>query len=128
MFHVPHKYRIRDGRFGSTDAMGNYGAFYVPNPFTKTKIKNNTFCVIASEGLGWEHVSVSLLSRCPTWQEMCHVKGIFWDDEDCVVQFHPAKSQYVNNHEYCLHLWRCKTQEFPTPESMLIGFTEEELK
>ena len=53
-----------------------------------------------------EHVSVSLRRRCPTWDEMCMVKDIFWADEECVVQFHPPKSKYVNFHPYCLHLWR----------------------
>src|SRR5580658_4748259 len=44
----------------------------------------------------FEHVSVSLAHRCPTWEEMCKIKDLFWDDEDVVVQFHPAKSEYVN--------------------------------
>ena len=29
--------------------------------------------IIASWGGGWEHVSVSLRNRCPTWEEMCRV-------------------------------------------------------
>lgn len=55
---------------------------------------------------GWEHVSVSCQNRCPTWDEMCEVKDFFWDQEDTVLQLHPAKSVYLNIHEYCLHLWR----------------------
>ena len=62
--------------------------------------------IIASWGGGWEHVSVSLRNRCPTWDEMCLVKDIFWQDDECVVQFHPPKSEYVNLHLYCLHLWK----------------------
>jgi hypothetical protein len=37
---------------------------------------------------------------------MCFVKGLFWDDEDVAIQFHPAKSEYVNFHPFALHLWR----------------------
>ena len=62
--------------------------------------------IIASWGGGWEHVSVSLRNRCPTWEEMCLVKDIFWMDDECVVQFHPPKNEYINVHPYCLHLWK----------------------
>ena len=57
---------------------------------------------------GNEHVSVELYARrLPTWDEMCEIKDIFWDDEEEVVQIHPKKSQYVNITE-ALHLWRPK--------------------
>ena len=62
--------------------------------------------VIASWAGGWEHVSVSLKKRCPTWEEMCMVKDIFWGEDECVVEFHPPKKDYVNVMPYCLHLWR----------------------
>jgi hypothetical protein len=58
-----------------------------------------------------EHVSVSLRKRCPTWDEMCIVKDIFWGGDELVCQFHPTKSQYVNIHPYCLHMWRKKGWE-----------------
>lgn len=55
---------------------------------------------------GMEHVSVELYARrLPTWNEMCEVKDIFWNDEEEVVQIHPKKSNYVNMTE-ALHLWR----------------------
>ena len=58
----------------------------------------------------WEHVSVHarrrLQSRIPTWREMCHVKDLFWDPDDLVLQFHPRRADYVNQHEHVLHLWR----------------------
>ena len=62
--------------------------------------------VIASDGLGWDHVSVSLVDRCPTWDEMQAIKEKFFEDEECVIQFHPPKSRYVNTHLFVLHLWR----------------------
>ena len=71
--------------------------------------------IIASWGGGWEHVSVSLKKRCPTWDEMCMIKDIFWSDDECVVQFHPHKSEYVNTHPYCLHLWKKIGEDYETP-------------
>lgn len=69
----------------------------------------------------FEHVSVSLAHRCPTWEEMCKVKDLFWDAEDVVVQFHPAKSDYVNLAKTCLHLWRWTKGIFPQPNKIEVG-------
>lgn len=57
---------------------------------------------------GWEHVSVSPLdhSIVPTWDDMCEIKDLFWDEEEAVLQIHPPKSKYVNMMPNCLHLWR----------------------
>jgi hypothetical protein len=117
---VPEKFRITTGRLASTSAFGNSGAFDV-----RLK-KGQLFSVIASDGgmpgeLAWEHVSVSRKDRCPTWQEMCEIKDLFWDDDEWVTQFHPARSDYINNHPYCLHLWRPVGIEMPHPHSMLVG-------
>lgn len=62
--------------------------------------------VVGTNEDGWEHVSISLRAkRLPTWEEMCIIKDIFWNDEEEVVQMHPRKSEYVNLAE-ALHLWR----------------------
>ena len=50
-------------------------AAYINHPCYKP----TAIAVIASWGGGWEHVSVSLARRCPTWEEMCMVKDIFWE-------------------------------------------------
>ena len=97
------------------------GMFILPNPKT---MKGMFILCKASAGEGWEHVSVSIPSydRCPTWEEMCFVKDQFWNDpEDVVIQYHPAKKDYVSQHEFCLHLWRKKNQNFETPPSVLVG-------
>jgi hypothetical protein len=101
MFKVPEKFRIKTGRQRSTKADGNNGAFLIRS----LKLKRS-LTVIASDGMGWEHVSVSLHNRCPTWTEMCVVKELFWGEDDLVVQFHQREKDYVNNHAYCLHMWR----------------------
>lgn len=88
---------------------GGYGALYLRGTASRPA------CVVFSSGGGWEHVSVSYPNRTPTWEEMCRVKDIFWSDEECVVQYHPPKSEYVNIHPYCLHLWRKIGEEYPMP-------------
>lgn len=99
-----------------------YGSCYVPGPHS------HALKVIFSDGMGWEHVSVSTPNRTPNWSEMCFIKSLFWDDEDTVVQFHPPRSEYVNNHQHCLHLWRPNDgQTMPMPPSILVGFKDTEL-
>lgn len=63
--------------------------------------------VMGRDENGMEHVSVQLQRKLPTWEEMCEIKDIFWEDEEEVVQIHPKKSEYVNITE-ALHLWRPK--------------------
>lgn len=87
--------------------------------------KNSAPCgmelrIIASTGINWDHVSVSLKNRVPNWQEMCFVKELFFEDSDCVIQYHPPKKDYVNIHNNVLHLWRPQNFQIPTPPLELI--------
>lgn len=79
--------------------------------------------LIASTGLGWDHVSVSLRFRCPTWDEMSYVKDLFWKGEEPVIQVHPAKTEHVNIHPFCLHLWKPNEEgaSILLPPSILVG-------
>ena len=90
---------------------------YLVHPCYKTR----AMAIIASWGGGWDHVSVSFSKRCPTWDEMCMVKAIFWSDEECVVQYHPPRSVYVNNHPYCLHLWKSQGVAIEMPPTFMVG-------
>jgi hypothetical protein len=139
-FHVPdHGRDTTHPVFGSTSADGNNGAFHVESPEPGWRL-----ALICSDGQDpdaehWEHVSVhayraqrtdvvGLLGRAesapkmrtPTWKEMAHVKDLCWDADDVVVQFHPAKSQYVNVHPHVLHLWRHRSLTFPMPPIGLV--------
>lgn len=102
---------IKEGR----DGIG--GVIYDKN----TRVKLN---FILSWGAGWEHCSVSITDRykrCPSWEQMCFIKDSFWNDDECCIEYHPAKKDYVNNHEYCLHIWKPIDQEIPTPPSLMVG-------
>ena len=116
MFKVPEQLRT----------MGTPGVKAGMFKFIKnTKNRPLNFKIIASDGGGWEHVSVSLdRKRCCTWEEMCIIKSLFWDDEDFVVQMHPPKADWVNNHNFCLHLWRkYRSNDYcERPPSILIGY------
>ncbi len=118
-FKVPEAYRLRSGAYASDASYGNNGAFFVPS-----RPGQPPFQVIASDGGGWEHVSVSLPGRCPTWDEMCKIKTLFWTADACVMQLHPPRSEWVNNHPYCLHLWRPVGQAIPMPPSIMVGYKE----
>jgi len=115
MFKVPENQRITYGILKSDESKGNNGAFQFNLGDRKL------FRVIASDGMGWEHVSVSHPHRCPIWNEMAMVKDIFWDEDDCVIQYHPPKTDYVNNHQFCLHLWRPIGVEIPRPPKIMVG-------
>jgi len=68
----------------------------------------------------WEHVSVSCHDRTPSWEEMSLVKALFWSDDETVLQFHPKRSEYVNQMPHCLHLWKQRKKNHVLPPGELI--------
>lgn len=113
-------FRVREGPMASSRFDGNNGAWRIPGPIAGDGSRA-TLTVIASDGLGWEHVSVSTPRRTPTWEEMSYVKDLFWPEDECVVQYHPPRSVYRNHHEHCLHLWRPIGAEIPMPDPELVA-------
>jgi hypothetical protein len=119
-------FRLTDGTLGS--GTGNTFGFFV------FQFRGKQIRAMAADGqeTGWEHVSVSVMEkhgkkalfRIPSWEEMAWVKAQFWGDDECVIQFHPPASEYVNNHAGCLHLWKCVGESFPAPPSILVGIKE----
>lgn len=112
------QFRKNHPTLGPSDAGCNWGYFEVP-------FNSNTLRVLSSgaehESQEWEHVSISLINRCPNWQEMCMIKNLFWDEQETAIQFHPKKSEYVNTHPNVLHLWKCVNQQIKLPPKELIG-------
>ena len=92
---------------------GGYGEVY-------WAAQKEPMLIIWSFGGGWDHVSCSYTHRVPTWDEMCRVKDMFFNDEETVVQFHPKKSEYKNLCPTCLHLWRKQGQEHELPPRGLV--------
>lgn len=109
-------YRLRDREREIYGINGDNG-----NGMFKVYINGKSFYVIASNGGGWEHVSVHQKNgKIPTWDEMCAIKNMFFKEEEVVVQYHPKKSEYVNIHDGCLHLWRPLNVELPTPPKSFV--------
>jgi hypothetical protein len=108
------KLRIRKGPMASDSSFGNNGAFQIP-------YASGMLYVIISDCAGWDHVSVSLSNRCPTWDEMHWIKNLFFNSEETVVQFHPKESQYVNRCKHCLHLWKKHGTDYELPPREMIG-------
>lgn len=129
-FAFLNEHRIRVGHYRSTPSDGFNGMFEFALPGEARRIR-----CLASDGSGlegtvieskpkWQHVSVSFgpnAKTTPSWKLMCRIKDLFWDENDVVVQFHPAKSEYVNFHPHCLHLWRSLDQPQPIPPSIYVG-------
>ena len=99
----------------------DFGWFVIPAVPRLAATGPKLFIMVAPSDSEWQHVSVSRGDRCPTWEEMCRIKDLFWDDEDTVMQFHPPKSEWISNSKYCLHLWRWTKGEFPRPPSIAVG-------
>ncbi len=92
------------------------GMFSVPSP-----IDGGDLRILASSGVGWDHVSVSRKNRCPNWPEMSHVKGLFFNNDETVMQLHVPSVDHVNDHPFCLHLWRPIGIEIPRPPGWMVG-------
>lgn len=63
----------------------------------------------------WVHLSLSHPKRLPTWTELVDAKELFIGLERAAYQVVPPRSQYVNLHPYCLHLWSCLDED-PMPD------------
>lgn len=112
--------RLRDRQheldFAGHEGGAGAGVFRVPLPPNGEAIAT----VIASTGEGWDHVSVSLPDRCPTWEEMEHIKRLFFRESELAMQLHVQPRHHISRHPYCLHLWRPQYQAIPTPPVELV--------
>ena len=124
-WNAVEEYRLSQPGNGMNSQFGDpHGVFRVPH-------NGRSFVVVATDGdaaaaglpieYAWEHVSVSLRDRTPTWAEMCFIKDLFWRPDETVVQFHVPKSDHRNFHPHCLHLWRPVHGEFPRPPNNTVA-------
>jgi hypothetical protein len=103
---------------GVTDPVLNTnGAFVIDYPSPPPLRSMERLLVIAASGGGWDHISVSLEHRCPTWAEMEHIAKLFFKDDEVAVQYHVPAKDHINNHPYVLHWWRprSKLKRIPMP-------------
>ncbi|MGB0971799.1 MAG: DUF7694 domain-containing protein, partial [Mycobacterium sp.] len=103
------------GRVITVDKSDDQNAHYllhVGRDYLSTRVSN---------GGGWDHVSVTAqkktrigfasASRCPTWEQMCLVKDVFFHPTETVMQLHVPEQDNISHHNFCLHLWRPQTDD-----------------
>lgn len=111
-------WRVTTGSMASDASFGNTGQFLIP--IAGESDISQWLRVQVSDGLGWDHVSVSLPDRCPTWEEMSYIKRLFFRGNECAMQLHPPESKHVNTHNFCLHLWRPQEEIIPMPPMVMV--------
>lgn len=57
------------------------------------------------DGKKFLHVSASHYDVIPSWPELKEVKRVFIGPEREAFHFIPKDSEFVNVHNYCMHLW-----------------------
>jgi len=111
------QYRRTDWEIRSFGRVGddNGGCFVIP--FNGSNLQ----CVAAAGG-NWDHVSVSVADRCPSWEEMSHVFALFAKPSETWMQLHVPAREHINYHPFCLHLWRPhNSRGIPLPPSHFVG-------
>lgn len=91
------------------------GAFLIQSPVDSGQLR-----VLAANAEGWDHVSVSRADRCPSWEEMEHVKRRFFNDDEVAFQLHVAVKEHINCHPRTLHLWRSHNGNPPLPPAIMV--------
>lgn len=124
--HGLDAYRLTDARtiswFG-TPGGRDFGAFRIPSPSDAAPL-----VIIAASGMGWDHVSVSRADRVPIQTELDHVFRMFFRSGETAMQLFVPSKEHVNNHEYCLHLWRPKRGGIPKPPPEMVGIGGEPVR
>lgn len=112
-------YRVKGRKvieaFG-TEGDDKGGMFIVP-------VEGVELRVIASSDAGWDHVSVAPLNeaRCPTWGEMDAIKRLFFLRDETAMQLHVPELEHINDHPYCLHMWRPIRGVIHRPPGWMVG-------
>jgi len=121
-------FRVTEGEGATTSEAGMSGNFSFK---LKDAIVQVSFA--GDEIEGWEHAIavcfdkpqsniISRLTstkepepRCPTNEEIMHIKRLFWEDDEAVVEIFPAKGNKTPWHTIARHLWRRTYSDFPMP-------------
>lgn len=74
--------------------------------------KKRNLQIIAStnleqDGREWLHLSISHPDRLPTYKDMTYMKRHWAGDDKKCIQVFPARTEHVNFHPNCLHLFCC---------------------
>lgn len=88
------------------------------------------YVVISCDGAetGWDHVSVhcrrvrnrKLEHFTPDWYDMEHIRSLFFDDSETVMQLSVPRMDHISIHDHVLHLWRPTSTPIPLPPKNLV--------
>lgn len=67
------------------------------------------------DGLWWIHFSMSGKRVLPSWEQLIRAKEAILGTESKAIQVLAPRSQWVNIHPNCLHLWVCLGKD-PLPD------------
>lgn len=59
------------------------------------------------DGKVWLHVSVSRTNRLPSHSDLKYVKRHWIGEDKQAIQIFPKKTEHINIHPFCLHLFHC---------------------
>ncbi len=116
------KFRQQEAPYLSPER-STFGSFLIPRQGTHLRV---IACDASDPNYPWEHVSCHAYDpffrkqRTPNWDEMCYLKSLFWDDTECVVQFHPATTDHICIHDHVLHLWKPINETIPMPPKICV--------
>jgi hypothetical protein len=109
------RWRITTGKMASDATYGWNGHFLVP-------LEGQIWLVRISDEMGWRHLSVSNSQnrKLPDWMVLRRLKEAFYADEEWACQYFPAREEYINDCQWCLHLWSPLNDTLPTPSFVLV--------
>ena len=119
--------RVLRGEWASAPEDGVMGAFLVMGP------KGSRPAIISMASIEFEvrleAVNVSVAnSPTPNWgRDKASVKDLFWGEDECVVQYHPPRSEYVHTTVLLRRLWKpLNAVILQLPPAILIGPKEKQ--
>lgn len=62
--------------------------------------------LVITKDAGLYHLSISRKDRLPSYDELKSARYQFLPEVPYMVQIFPPESDFVNVHEFCLHLWQ----------------------
>lgn len=67
------------------------------------------------DGNYWIHTSYSRRSRVPDYNDTLFIKNHFVGEDTKAIMVFPRKTEHVNFHPFCLHLYECCEKD-PLPD------------
>lgn len=67
------------------------------------------------DGKRWVHLSIIKANAIPEWNELVRVRNAVLGEEALCLHIVSRRSQHVNIHPYCMHLWWCVDGD-PVPD------------